>query len=324
MNSEMREVLETIKAHARIALFRHVRPDGDAVGATKGLAEILKLTYPEKEIYLQSDDTSDQTAFLGGEDTPQSDEFLTDALAIVLDTATQDRISGERYKLCRRVIKIDHHIPVEAYGDVQWVEPHRSSACEMVAAFYHAFRDELKINQAAASYLYAGMVTDSGRFLFHSVSGDTLRLAGMLLDFGIDTDTMFAHLYLRDAHTFPFQAYVLKHMKITENGVASIYISEAVRKKFGISYEDAGASVIYLDSIKGSLIWIAFIEADDAVRVRLRSRFVTINKLAERYNGGGHDCACGATVHSRREASKLLRDADSLLKDYKLNNQGWI
>ena len=324
MNSDMRAVLETIKEHGRIALFRHVRPDGDAVGAAKGLAEILKLTYPDKEIYLQSDDTSDQTAFLGGEDAPQSDDFFTDALAIVLDTATRDRISGDRHKLCRRVIKIDHHIPVDAYGDVQWVEPHRSSTCEMVTAFYLAFRDELKINQAAASYLYAGMVTDSGRFRFHSVSGDTLRLAGLLLDMGIDTDTMFAHLYLRDARTFPFQAYVLKNMKISENGVASIYISKSVQEKFGISYEDAGDAVIYLDSIKGSLIWIVFIETDEAVRVRLRSRFVTINELAQQYNGGGHDCACGATVHSRREASKLLRDADSLLKNFKLNNQGWV
>lgn len=324
MNSDMRAVLEAIKAHERIVLFRHVRPDGDAVGAAKGLAEILNLTYPEKEIYLQSADVSEQTAFLGGEDEPISDSLLSDALGIVLDTATQDRVSGIKYQMCRHLIKIDHHIPVDAYGDVQWVEPHRSSTCEMIAAFYHAFRDELKLNQAAAAYLYAGMVTDSGRFRFHSVTGETLRLAGMLLDMGIDTDTMYAHLYLRDANTFPFQAYVLQHMKISENGVASIYISKSVMEKFGISYEEAGNAVIYMDSIKGSLIWIVFIETDDAVRVRLRSRFVAINKLAERYNGGGHDCACGATVHSRRGASKLLRDADALLKNYKQNNQGWV
>ena len=81
----------------------------------------------------------------------------------------------------------------------------------------------------------------------------------------------------------------------------------------------------YMDSIKDSLIWIAFIEADDgSIRVRLRSRFVTINEVAEKYNGGGHDCASGATVHSRKEMKALIADADARLADYKANNEGWL
>jgi phosphoesterase RecJ-like protein len=80
-----------------------------------------------------------------------------------------------------------------------------------------------------------------------------------------------------------------------------------------------------MDSIKGSLIWIAFIQADDgSVRVRLRSRFVTISEVAEKYSGGGHACASGATVHSRKELKALLADADSRLADYKANNEGWL
>ena len=134
MISDMRAVLEAIKQYDRIVLFRHVRPDGDALGAAKGLAEILRLTYPQKQILLQSADASEQLEFMGGEDAPASEEFLAQALGIVLDTATLDRISGDRHRLCHRLIKIDHHIPVDNYGDLQWVEPDRSSACEMVAA----------------------------------------------------------------------------------------------------------------------------------------------------------------------------------------------
>ena len=80
-----------------------------------------------------------------------------------------------------------------------------------------------------------------------------------------------------------------------------------------------------MDSIKGALIWIAFIEnGDGSVRVRLRSRFITINALAEKYRGGGHACAAGATVYSRREANKLIKEADALLREYKANNEGWL
>jgi phosphoesterase RecJ-like protein len=83
--------------------------------------------------------------------------------------------------------------------------------------------------------------------------------------------------------------------------------------------------VSYLDSIKGSLIWLAFIENDDgSIRVRLRSRFVTINSIAEKYSGGGHACAAGATVNSKAEMKRLIADADARLKEYKENNEGWL
>ena len=178
MNKEqMRAVLDKIKEYDRIVIFRHKRPDGDAVGSTMGLREILRLTYPEKEICLLNADYSDFVAFLGDEDEPRPDEFYASALGIVIDTATKERISNPKYALCREIAKIDHHIDIAPYGEPAWVEEERSSACEMIAAFYDAFRDELKINREAATYIYTGMVTDSGRFRFRSVSGDTMRLA---------------------------------------------------------------------------------------------------------------------------------------------------
>ena len=134
-------MLETIKKHDRIIIFRHLRPDGDCVGSTKGLQRILKLTYPEKEIILQNCDFSDYLAFLGGEDELKDDEYYADALGIVVDTATTNRISNQKYKLCKYLIKIDHHIPVEDYADINWVEELRCSACELIEAFYDSMRD---------------------------------------------------------------------------------------------------------------------------------------------------------------------------------------
>ena len=80
-----------------------------------------------------------------------------------------------------------------------------------------------------------------------------------------------------------------------------------------------------MDSIKDSLIWLAFIDnSDGTIRVRLRSRFVTVSEIAEAYGGGGHACAAGATVGSPKEMRKLLADADKRLGDYKANNEGWL
>ena len=330
MNEQMKLIFEKIKAYDRIVIFRHKRPDGDAVGSTLGLRGILRLTYPQKEIIVNNSDYSDYVGFLGSEDEARPDEFYAEALGIVIDTATSDRVSNPRFSLCKELCKIDHHIPKETYGDYQWVEEHRSSACEMIAAFYAAFKDELKIDVGSATLIYAGMVTDSGRFRFRSVSGETMRLAGMLLDEGVDTDHLYAHLYMKDFNSLKLQAYVYDRMKMSEHGVAYIYINRATRKRFKLTFEQACACVGYMDSIKDSLIWIAFIEADDrcqgsrSIRVRLRSRFVTVNEVAEKYGGGGHDCASGATVHNRKEMKALIADADARLADYKANNEGWL
>ena len=325
MNEQMQRILDKIKEYDKIFIFRHFRPDGDAVGSTKGLAAILKLTYPDKKIYLQNADFANYLVFLGGEDEILSDEEYADALGIVLDTATKERISNQKYALCKELIKIDHHIPIQSYAQTEWVEEERSSTCEMIAAFYQAFQQELKIDAEAAKYIYTGMVTDSGRFRYRDVSGETMRLAGMILDIGVDVDVLYANLYLDSFETLKFHAHAYKKMKISENGVVSLYITEKMKQQFNLSNEDASASVSLMDSIKDSLIWIAFIETGDgAIRVRLRSRFVTISQLAERYHGGGHAQAAGATVYSKAEANRLLKEADALLKEYKENNEGWL
>lgn len=320
-------IFNKIEEYDRIIIFRHLRPDGDAVGSTKGLQTILKLSFPEKEIYLQNCDFCDYMQFLGKEDEPVEDALYEDALGIVIDTATRDRISNKNFTLCKETVKIDHHALADDYGDLCWIDEKRSSSCEMITDFYVTFKDRLTINQEAATYLYAGMVTDSGRFRFRSVSGETLRLASVLLDCGIDTDTLYSNLYLDGYSALKFKAYVYEKIKMTENGVIYIYVDRKMQKKFGLTSEQASNVISYLDSVRNSLIWIAFIDGaadDEKIRVRLRSRFVTIRQLAEKYRGGGHDCASGATVYSKKEMKLLLKDADQLLGKYKNENDGWL
>ncbi len=323
----MDAILAKIKEYDTIMLFRHFRPDGDAKGSTKGLQEILRLSFPEKKVYLINDDHSDYLSFLGDDEADVADEVYASALGIVLDTATAKRIANQKYRLCKELVKIDHHLDVEAYGDYNWVEEGASSACELVAKFYATYADQLKINSAAATAIYAGMVTDSGRFQYSSVSGDTMRYAAVMLDQGINTDLLFAQLYLKDFEELKFKSHVYKKMKITEHGVAYVHIDRAMQEKFCLTAETASTAVGFMDSIKGCLCWIAFIDncdEENTIRVRLRSRFAPINTVAEQYRGGGHACACGATLLQKKEMKALLRQADALIKDYKETHEGWL
>jgi phosphoesterase RecJ-like protein len=171
------------------------------------------------------------------------------------------------------------------------------------------------------------MVTDSGRFKYDGVTGETLRNAAILLDVGVDTQTLFARLYLEAFEYLKFKAQIYERMQITENGVAYIYIDRAMQEEFNLTLEQASACVGTLDSIRGCISWMVFIETGDengSIRVRLRSRFVHINSVAEKYHGGGHACASGATVYSKEEVQALLADADAVVKEYKQTHEGWL
>ena len=328
MNHEVKQaILQKIKEYDTIMIFRHIRNDGDCVGTSKGLQAILKATFPEKKIYLIDSDCSEYLAFLGPEDQEVADEVYEGALGIVVDTATSNRISNKKFTLCKEIVKIDHHIPMESYGVLNWVEEDRSSACEMIVDFYETFRDTLVITKEAATYLYTGMVTDSGRFRYQGVCGKTMRCAAILLDQGIDTETLFANHYLEEYSFLKFKAYVYEHMNMTENGVAYIHVNAEMKALFNLTDEDASNSVSMMDGIKGCLCWLAFIDSSrepGTTRVRLRSRFMTVNQIAEKYHGGGHACASGATVYSAEEMNALLADADAAAKEYKATHEGWL
>ena len=99
----MRAILDKIKEYDTIMLFRHIRPDGDCVGATKGMKDILTASFPDKKVYIIDSQHADYLAFLGEDDAEVDDSVYEGALAIVLDTANLDRVSNKKYELCREL-----------------------------------------------------------------------------------------------------------------------------------------------------------------------------------------------------------------------------
>lgn len=321
----LNQILQKIKDYQKIIITRHVRPDGDCVGSTLGLKYLLQETFKDKDIRVINEDYVEYLKFLGEEDQQVDKTFYQDALVIVVDTATDSRVSNKLFKEGKEIIKIDHHIETCPYGDINWVEEEKSAAAEMIAELYNNFKDQLVMNKKAATAIYTGIITDTGRFRFASVNGDTLRNASILLDQNIDTQKLFAQLYLKDFNYYKLQGKIFKDIKITENGVAYVYITNKIKKKYKLSMDDASSLISMIDSIKGSIIWVAFIDNDDkTIRVRLRSRFAEINKIAEKYRGGGHAQASGAVLHHKKEIKEILADLDQEIKNYKENNQDWL
>lgn len=322
MNLEvMNKILNKIEEYDKIIISRHTRPDGDCVGSSMGLKEILKATYPSKDIRVINTDYVEYLKFLGEEDKEEPVEFYQDALGIIVDTSILSRCSNPLISKCKEIIKIDHHIETDPYGVLCWVEEEKSSVCEMITEFYILFKDKLVINENAAKALYTGIVTDSGRFKFSSVNGDTFRTTGTLLDQGIDIEGIYSELYLKSRNELALQGALMKKIKFTKENLAYIVVPLKLQKRFNLLPEEASAQISLIEGIKDAIIWVAFIEnSEKKYRVRLRSRYVSINPVAENHGGGGHARACGATAHNKKEIIDIMNELDDIAKAFREQN----
>ncbi len=109
------------------------------------------------------------------------DDVYQNALVIVTDTADTPRISDSRFNQGKMLIKIDHHPNDDAYGDLVWVDNQASSASELIYDLIAASDGVLTLSDKAARLLYAGIVGDTGRFLFNNTTPHTLQVAAELI-----------------------------------------------------------------------------------------------------------------------------------------------
>ncbi|WP_066369067.1 DHH family phosphoesterase [Neobacillus fumarioli] len=300
------QILELIEQYETIIVHRHVRPDPDAYGSQCGLVEILKSSYPDKKVFAvgQDEPTLAYMRLLDQID----DETYQGALVIVCDTANEERICDKRYANGDKLIKIDHHPNEDPYGDVLWVDTTASSCSEMIYEFYLWGKDKgLKLTDEAARLLFAGIVGDTGRFLYPSTTDKTFAYAGELIHYDFSRTELFDKMYELDPNIVKLNGYILQHFELQENGVAHIKLTKELLAEYKAKPSEASLLVGTLGDIKGIKAWIFFIEENDQIRVRLRSKGSVINVVARKFNGGGHPLAAGASIYSWDEAEAVIK-----------------
>lgn len=309
------EILTAIQAAKRIIIHRHQRPDPDAIGSQVGLAEILRESFPTKEIY-QVGETVEGLRFLA--EMQSIDESLYQgALVIVTDTANSPRISDDRYPLGDQLIKIDHHPNDEPYGDLVWVDTKASSCSEMIASFALMFPDELTINATAARLLYGGIVGDTGRFLYPATTPRTLEIAAVLMSYPFDAGQLNRELEQMPMKVAKLSGYLYQHLEVDHNGAGRVLLSKELLADYGIDDSETAAIVALPGVVDEVLAWGIFVQQPEGhYRVRLRSKGPVINELAKRHHGGGHPLASGANAKDLREVEEIYREIQALCQDY--------
>ncbi|WP_010651144.1 DHH family phosphoesterase [Oceanobacillus massiliensis] len=312
---EINKIMETIKSYDTIIIHRHVRPDPDALGSQGGLKEIIKQSFPQKQVYAVGDEEPSLNFLIRMDEV--EDTMYRDALVIVCDTANAARIDDERYQLGAKLIKIDHHPNVDEYGEIRWVDTDASSASEMIWEFYEHGKDAgLIMNDRAARLLYAGIVGDTGRFMYPNTTKKTFQYAAELVAYDFERSELYAELYSVEDKISRLSGYILQQFKLLPSGLCTIRLTEEILDKFAVTSDESAQLVNIIRDVKGIKAWVFFIEEKDKIRVRLRSNGPVINGIAADYNGGGHPLASGATVYSWDEADNMTADLENVCKNF--------
>ncbi|RHW33479.1 bifunctional oligoribonuclease/PAP phosphatase NrnA [Lysinibacillus yapensis] len=311
-----RQIIDKIEQYDTIIIHRHVRPDPDAYGSQFGLKRLLEANYPDKTIYAVGE-PDPSLAFL---ETPQviQDEVYADSLIFVTDTANTDRIDDTRYNTGSFLIKIDHHPNDDAYGDLLWVDTSASSCSELIYELFLEGQEykNWKLSDASARLLFAGIVGDTGRFLYPSATVKTFEIAGQLIKYNFDRNELFNGMYEKEANLLHLQGYIYENFKLDENGACYIKLTREILEKFQVTASDTSLLVGSLSDVKGIKAWVIFVEESNQIRVRLRSKGPIINGLAKKYHGGGHPLASGATVYSWEEADRAIEDLKEVCRTF--------
>jgi len=307
-------ILSKIKAYHTIIIHRHLRPDLDAIGSQMGLKFLLESQFPKKKIGVVGD--LNTMSYLANMDEV-TDEMYKDALVIITDVAVAHMISDDRYQLGKEIIIIDHH---DNDTDVENVSIHYkdtsfNSACEMIIDIAKTY--DFHLSKDAATYLYGGMVTDSGRFLYLKNPERTFLLASYVSRFEPNIQDLYNYLY-----TETLSRKVLKNQfstfELTKENVAYRINSKALIESTGEDFQSISRGMVnQMSGIKEVLIWGSFSEDQNGSYVaELRSRDIPIVDVAKKYGGGGHLNACGATLENIEKVYQLIEDLNEKVKQH--------
>ncbi len=302
-----------------ICLVAHKNPDGDAVGCVGSMYHFLKEL--GKDVYMVIPDITPRFSFLPEIDKAVS-RFPEDKeldLLICLDCSEIKRRSSiheEDLAKANKVLVIDHHMNSSDEGDLRIIDSEAPANAEIVYKLIKYMSSTISKN--VATYLYVGIMTDTGSFNYERTTGETYRIAAELVDTGVEFSKICKKLNDTYSETkMKLMAKIIENMEVYKEGKIRVsLIDRAEQEKLGATAEDIDGLVTYLRCIEGTIVavYIRWVK-DNEYKYSIRTEEpIDASELARVFNGGGHKRAAGfETTNLKDTKEKLIQMLEGLL-----------
>ncbi|MDD2487571.1 MAG: bifunctional oligoribonuclease/PAP phosphatase NrnA [Candidatus Gracilibacteria bacterium] len=299
------QIDEEIRKANTIGVISHMSPDGDAIGSTTALYEILDFNFPSKKInVINLDDVPGNLVFLPNAEKITKDFSINDFDLIITVDIGAFKLNGfgedkEIVFKDKMLINIDHHLTNEFYGNINLVDISKPSTTSVLYDFFVAM--EYKINKNAALCLLTGIYTDTGSFIYSNVTPDTFTISSELMNIGGDPTIINDEFFSNNSFEFlKLYSIVLDRFTLKDN-VGISYIKKEDLEECNCIHNELGIVVSKLNQVEG-IDYVCFLsEKGNMVKGSLRTykEDVDLTKIAKRYNGGGHKKASAFTIEGK-------------------------
>lgn len=310
LNNSMDRAIKLIKEAKTIYLASHVQPDGDNIGSTLALSLALKQFKDDIRV-LKVDEIPSDYKFLPGIELIRDYEIDNNIdVFIALDCSDMDRlgIGKEFAKNAQYIINIDHHITNTNFGHVNLVSPSSAATGELVYSLLKQMRVE--IDRDIASCLYTALSTDTGSFMFSNTSHLTHKIAGNLLETGIDISYINRKLYQSSSlEKTKLLVEAIDRMELhLEGKVGVVVISQELLRETNTKLEDTEGIISFVRNIDSIELACLLKEINpDETKVSMRSKeYIDVAKVCINLKGGGHKRAAGCSINKGINEAKAI------------------
>lgn len=317
-NTTLDEIAAQLMAHGSFAICGHINPDGDCIGSTLGLACALQAVGKRAHALVADEEPVSRTfSFMKGYDqlVPAAsfdDDF---EVFVMVDAPNAIRI-GESADAVRKrascTITIDHHAVPERHSDFSYTDPDSSSTTLLIweIASMLGISEESDAMRDIAECCYAGLLTDTGRFMHQNTNHEAFAAATEMIACGISPSRIAMHLFQeRTRASVELDSIAVSRMRTIGEGDAVLsWLTLEDMHRLGATKNDAENAIAPIRSIAGIDIACLLKEREDCVRGSLRAKNdVDVAAIAREFGGGGHRAAAGFTLRcTLPEAIELL------------------
>ncbi len=311
LSRDLERAAEVLAAAPSVALACHVNPDGDALGSMLAFHLLCRANGKESVAsWAEPIDPGPQYRFLPGLElaTKPADFPAEPEVMVCFDCGSMGRLGSLRQaaQAARTLVVVDHHATNSRYGHVNLVDP--GAAATVVLVHQLAQRLGWSLDRDVAMCLYAGLVTDTGRFQYDSTTSDTFALAGELAAFDLPIASMSRHLF--EQHRFAYLQLVAACLRRAVLDRDLAFLATWVTSQDLDEHDcDLAETEGLIDLLRGAAeadVSCVLKEAPDGVRVSLRSiTTLDVGAVASHFGGGGHRHAAGFVARTGTVAEVL-------------------
>ncbi len=311
------EVISSIKEANNIALFIHIKPDGDCIGSAIALQLALAKMGKKSDIFCDDIITSsfDFMKTISDINAPKIPKY---DLAIALDTTPQSRMGKhqELFKSIAKTIKIDHHMGVDNYANINFVE-HVSSVGFIM---YYLIKElDVAINQDIATALYTAIASDTGCFQHGNTTATDHEIAAELIKTGFDLEQVNNKIFkMTDKRQLELKKKALTSLKFFLNDkLAIMSLTERDFNDTDTTINDTHSIIdliAIIDGCEASIMMSEFQRGVYKCSVRSIGKDTAL-RIAESFGGGGHGQSAGFRVYGGLHSAiaKIIKACEKIV-----------